>query len=76
VVECNFLRGELVSIKFRPIVLNEEGTKGELFYQTRGVLQLAEGEVATAILKRLSVISRTFDTNIKIADDYAEIRVE
>ncbi len=76
VADCHFQQGKLTAIKFRPLVLNEKGIKGDLFYITRGVPQLAKGKKASTILNRLSDISKAFGTDIHIADDYAEIRLE
>lgn len=76
VADCYFKRGELISIKLRPLVLNEKGKPGKLFYKTRGAPLLAEGEAVQAILKRLVESSRIYSTDIKIEKNYAEIRVK
>lgn len=73
--DCHFRQGRLISIKFLPLVLNEEGIKGDLFYITRGIPQLAKGKTASTILNRLSDLSKALGTDIHIADDYAEIRL-
>lgn len=60
-------------MKLFPIVLNEKGLEGELFFQTRGVLRIAEGKIAEKIIGRLSVMSSKFGTKLTIHKLYAEL---
>jgi hypothetical protein len=63
----------LQGLTLTPILLNEQGTPGDLFNQTRGAPRLAEGEEAAAILNRLADISRGLGTEIKVSGTKAEL---
>jgi poly-gamma-glutamate synthesis protein (capsule biosynthesis protein) len=66
---------ELAGITLTPIVLNEQGTPGELFNQTRGAPRLASGDEASTILTRLADISRPLGTDLRISDNNAELQI-
>jgi len=75
IVECLFQEEKLSSMKIIPIVLNEEGQEGDLFFQTRGVPRLAEGIIAEEIISRLSRISSEFGTKFTTHEHYAELNL-
>ena len=50
---------------FTPIAL-DEGTEGDLFFETRGYPEVAPGERGAPILERLVNLSRPFDTAIQV----------
>jgi poly-gamma-glutamate synthesis protein (capsule biosynthesis protein) len=76
IAECSFHQGKLISIKLIPIVLNEIGKNGDLFYKTRGAPLFAGGEIANAILKKIAELSSTYMTNINIGNNYAELNLK
>lgn len=55
---------------FTPVVL-DEGTPGELFFETRGYPEVAEGEVADGILRRLAEMSDAYGTPLDVRDGRA-----
>lgn len=57
----------------RPILLNEQGTSGDQFNQTRGAPRLAQGEEAQAILSRLAALSQKLGTQFTIRGGTAEL---
>jgi poly-gamma-glutamate capsule biosynthesis protein CapA/YwtB (metallophosphatase superfamily) len=59
---------------FTPIALNEQGTEGDLFFETRGVPEVARGELGASILERLVDLSRPFGTAIEVRDGKAHWR--
>jgi poly-gamma-glutamate capsule biosynthesis protein CapA/YwtB (metallophosphatase superfamily) len=69
--EGDVLRG----LTLTPILLNEQGTPGDLFNQTRGAPRLARGVEAAAILERLAALSRELGTDLTIRDGKAELRL-
>lgn len=60
---------------FVPVVLNE-GTPGELFFETRGYPEVAEGDAGAAILERLAALSAEYGTRLEIRDGRAHWRAE
>jgi len=60
---------------FVPVVLNE-GTPGELFFETRGYPEVADGDVGSAILERLAELSAEYGTGLEIRDGRAHWRAE
>ena len=56
-----------------PIVLNE-GTPGELFFETRGYPEVAEGDAGSEILERLARLSAEYGTKLEIEDGRAHWR--
>jgi poly-gamma-glutamate capsule biosynthesis protein CapA/YwtB (metallophosphatase superfamily) len=66
-------RGELKALTVTPILLNEQGTVGEHFNQTRGAPLLADGEEAAAILNRLARLSRELGTELNVNRNTAEL---
>jgi poly-gamma-glutamate synthesis protein (capsule biosynthesis protein) len=65
IATVTFVDGESESVEFVPIVL-DEGTPGDLFLQRRGVPEVAEGELAAAILSRLAALSAELGTSFRI----------
>ena len=60
---------------FTPVVL-DEGTPGELFFETRGYPEVAEGEAADGILRRLAEMSAEYGTVLEVRDGRAYWRSE
>jgi len=60
---------------FVPVVLNE-GTPGELFFETRGYPEVADGDAGSAILERLAELSAEYGTRLEIEDGRAHWRAE
>jgi len=58
---------------FMPVVLNE-GKPGELFFETRGYPELADGDAGAAILERLAELSAEYGTRLEISDGRAHWR--
>ena len=58
---------------FTPVVLNK-GTSGDLFLETRGYPELAEGETGDAILRRLVRMSAGYGTALEVRDGRASWR--
>ena len=52
-------------VAFVPVVLNE-GTPGELFFETRGYPEVADGDAGSAILERLAELSAEYGTRLEI----------
>lgn len=75
IAECLFQEKKLSSIKLIPIVLNEVGQEGDLFFQTRGVPRLADRIIAEEIISRLSRISSEFGTQFTAHEHYAELNL-
>lgn len=76
IADLRFEGTELRGLTLTPILLNEQGTAGAQFNQTRGAPRLAEGEEAAAILSRLAEISRTLGTELKVVGNKAELVLE
>ena len=60
---------------FVPVVLNE-GTPGELFFETRGYPEVADDDAAAAILERLAELSAEYGTRLEIRNGRAHWRAE
>lgn len=60
---------------FVPVVLNE-GTPGELFFETRGYPEVADGDAGSAILERLAELSAAYGTRLEIRNGRAHWRVD
>jgi len=60
---------------FVPVVFNE-GTPGELFFETRGYPEVADGDAGSAILERLAELSAEYGTRLEIEDGRAHWRAE
>lgn len=73
IADVRFEGTDLRGLTLTPILLNEQGTAGHEFNQTRGAPRLAEGEEAAAILNRLAEISHTLGTELKIIGNKAEL---
>ena len=71
IADCVFENGRLVSLELVPVVLNESGISGELFYQTRGRPTIAREQDAARILGRLQRLSSGID--IAPAGDVARV---
>jgi poly-gamma-glutamate synthesis protein (capsule biosynthesis protein) len=66
-------RGQLKGMTLTPILLNEQGTAGDTFFQTRGAPRLAHGEEAASILNRLAKLSGDLGTTLKVNGTTAEL---
>jgi poly-gamma-glutamate synthesis protein (capsule biosynthesis protein) len=77
IAEAEFAAGRLVSLRLRPVALNERGT-GEpaspLFFETRGLPMLATGAQGRAILDRVQRLSG--ETKIIIRDDTGSVELD
>jgi len=60
---------------FVPVVLNE-GTPGDLFFETRGYPEVADGDAGSAILERLAELSAENGTKLEVRDGRAHWRAE
>ncbi|MBV9745094.1 MAG: hypothetical protein JO099_15140, partial [Acidobacteriia bacterium] len=85
VAYVQFQGRNLVSISFRPIVLNYVGEgqpdmhnpyNSNQFLHTRGLPAPATGARAIYILERLAELSKQFGTKFQIAGETAEIRLK
>jgi poly-gamma-glutamate synthesis protein (capsule biosynthesis protein) len=74
IATVTFVGDEPVSVEFVPIVL-DEGTPGENFLQRRGVPELAEGELAAAVLSRLAALSAELGTNFRIDGEKGSLQL-
>jgi hypothetical protein len=61
-------------MRFYPIVLNQETPGGQIGPRT-GLPKLARGQTAQRILERLVQLSSKLETEIHVADGYAELKV-
>lgn len=73
IADLRFEGTTLRALTLTPILLNEQGTPGDQFNQTRGAPRLAAGEEAAAILSRLAEISRGLGTELRIVGQQAEL---
>lgn len=73
IADLRFEGTELRALTLTPILLNEQGTPGDQFNQTRGAPRLAEGEEAAAILSRLTAISQKLGTHFRISGGKGEL---
>ena len=60
---------------FTPVTL-DEGTPGDLFFETRGYPEVAAGEAAEGILGRLARMSAAYGTTLELRDGQAHWRAE
>lgn len=60
-------RNQIKSIKLIPVILNENGVE-PVFFETRGLPALAQGERARNILRRLQSLSNPYGTRIDIIE--------
>ena len=60
---------------FTPVAL-DEGTPGDLFFETRGYPEVAVGEAAEGILGRLSRMSAAYGTTLEVRDERAHWRAD
>jgi len=74
IADLRFEGDVVTGLTLTPILLNEQGTPGDLFNQTRGAPRLANGEEAAAILNRLAEVSRELGTELTIRDGKAELQ--
>jgi len=76
IADAEFVAGRLTALRFRPIVMNENG-EGEppspRFYRTRGAPALATGETGRAILERLARLSAAYGTTFTFSADGSAI---
>ena len=76
IVEGEFSNGQFVSLRLRPVTLNERGD-GEPpaphFYETRGAPTLATGAQGRAILERVMKLSSGYGTRITLDGDTAVV---
>ena len=72
IATVTFVEKKPTRVDFLPIVL-DEGTPGEDFLRRRGVPEVAEGDLAAAILSRLSGFSAKFGTPIRNSGDQATL---
>jgi poly-gamma-glutamate capsule biosynthesis protein CapA/YwtB (metallophosphatase superfamily) len=75
VADVRFRGKRLASMQLYPIVLNMELRAGTIFERT-GLPCPATGKLGSEILERAAGLSRAFGTNVRLADNYAEIRIE
>lgn len=73
VVTLNLAADGVREAAFVPVVLNE-GTPGELFFETRGYPEVADGDVGSAILERLAGLSAELGTRLELSDGQAHWR--
>ena len=66
VVDVTFTAGRLSAVRLKPLVLAMEG-------EARGAPFVAQGGEAAAILGRIADLSRRYGTELRIADDSAEV---
>jgi poly-gamma-glutamate capsule biosynthesis protein CapA/YwtB (metallophosphatase superfamily) len=60
-------QNRIKSIKLIPVILNENGVE-PVFFETRGLPALAQGETARNILRRLQSLSNPYGTRIDIVE--------
>ena len=60
---------------FTPVAL-DEGTAGDLFFETRGYPEVAAGEAAEGILGRLARMSAAYGTTLEVRDERARWRAD
>ncbi len=76
IADAEFVAGRLTALRFRPVVMNENG-EGEppspQFYRTRGAPAPASGEAARAILERLARLSAAYGTTFTFSADGSAI---
>ena len=60
---------------FTPVTL-DEGTPGDLFFETRGYPEVAAGDAAEGILARLARMSAAYGTTLELRDGQAHWRAE
>jgi poly-gamma-glutamate synthesis protein (capsule biosynthesis protein) len=79
IAEAEFAAGRLVSLRLRPVALNERG-EGEptapRFFQTRGLPTLATGAQGHAILDRMQRLSAGYGTRILIQNGTAMVDLD
>jgi poly-gamma-glutamate capsule biosynthesis protein CapA/YwtB (metallophosphatase superfamily) len=73
IAELRFEDDELQRVTLTPIVLNEQGTPGDQFNETRGAPRLASADEGAAILHRLTHISRALGTELTMSGQKAEL---
>ena len=69
-----FEGNEPTRVDFIPIVL-DEGTPGEDFLQRRGIPEVAEGELGTSILSRLSSFSADLGSIVRLSGGQATLEL-
>lgn len=68
IADCTFASGELASLRFVPVTLNEHGLAPENHLQTRGRPSFARGEDAARILARVEALCAPYGARITVRD--------
>ena len=74
IVEVAFGSEGAEEVTFTPVVL-DEGTEGPGFFETRGIPEVAEGQLGQGILRRLIDLSDPYGTKIELRDGSATLTI-
>ena len=75
IADCVFDGSRLISLELIPVVLNESGVSRDLFYETRGVPNIARGGDASRILNRLQQLSSAAGVSMARVGDVGRVAV-